>query len=181
MLPGVPYRLCQLHYPRGPLSPSTEADRHAKAGLKKKVRGGAGGSRQGRGAESIPRRTRCGRCGVPPPPTGDRRLEASGLKPRRPAGAPPRGPGPRDGQGGGPPERPRPEGILWDGQGSAGERSRFLVPGGFGWVRWAAYILQSGSILGGAAVRAQLRGCSGRCVGTVHPSVKGAALVGQSS
>jgi len=38
-LPGVPYQLCQFHYLREAAKPIYEADRHAKVGLKKKVRG----------------------------------------------------------------------------------------------------------------------------------------------
>ena len=38
-LPGVPYQLCQFHYLREAARPIYEADRHAKVGLKKKVRG----------------------------------------------------------------------------------------------------------------------------------------------
>lgn len=38
-VPGVPYQLCQFHYPREAAGPIYEADRHAKVGLKKKVRG----------------------------------------------------------------------------------------------------------------------------------------------
>ena len=38
-LPGVPHRLCQFHYLREAARPVFEADRHAKALLKKEVRG----------------------------------------------------------------------------------------------------------------------------------------------
>jgi hypothetical protein len=38
-LPGVPHQLCQFHYLREAARPITEADRHAKKELKKKVRG----------------------------------------------------------------------------------------------------------------------------------------------
>jgi hypothetical protein len=38
-LPGVPYQLCQFHFLREAAKPIYEADRHAKVGLKKKVRG----------------------------------------------------------------------------------------------------------------------------------------------
>lgn len=39
VFPGVPYQLCQFHYLREAARPIYEADRHAKVGLKKKVRG----------------------------------------------------------------------------------------------------------------------------------------------
>jgi hypothetical protein len=38
-LPGVPHQLCQFHYLREAARPISEADRHAKVLLKKKVRG----------------------------------------------------------------------------------------------------------------------------------------------
>ena len=38
VFPGVPYQLCQFHYPREAARPIYEADRHAKKELKKKVR-----------------------------------------------------------------------------------------------------------------------------------------------
>ena len=38
-LPGVPHQLCQFHYLREAAKPIYEADRHAKVGVKKKVRG----------------------------------------------------------------------------------------------------------------------------------------------
>jgi hypothetical protein len=38
-LPGVPHQLCQFHYLREAARPIYEADRHAKKGLKKEVRG----------------------------------------------------------------------------------------------------------------------------------------------
>jgi hypothetical protein len=38
-LPGVPHQLCQFHYLREAARPLYEADRHAKKGLKKHVRG----------------------------------------------------------------------------------------------------------------------------------------------
>jgi hypothetical protein len=38
-LPGVPHQLCQFHYLREAARPISEADRHAKKELKKKVRG----------------------------------------------------------------------------------------------------------------------------------------------
>jgi hypothetical protein len=38
-LPGVPHQLCQFHYLREAAKPPVEADRHAKKGLKKQVRG----------------------------------------------------------------------------------------------------------------------------------------------
>src|SRR5262249_51154786 len=39
VFPGTPYQLCQFHFPREAARPIYEADRHAKKGLKKKVRG----------------------------------------------------------------------------------------------------------------------------------------------
>jgi hypothetical protein len=39
LLPGVPHQLCQFHYLREAAKPIFEADRHAKADLKKLVRG----------------------------------------------------------------------------------------------------------------------------------------------
>jgi hypothetical protein len=39
LLPGVPHQLCQFHYLREAAKPIFEADRHAKAELKKLVRG----------------------------------------------------------------------------------------------------------------------------------------------
>src|SRR5437899_8158192 len=39
LLPGVPHQLCQVHYLREAAKPIFEADRHAKAALKKLVRG----------------------------------------------------------------------------------------------------------------------------------------------
>jgi len=39
MLPGIPHQLCHFHYPREAAQPITEADRHAKKELKKRVRG----------------------------------------------------------------------------------------------------------------------------------------------
>jgi hypothetical protein len=38
-LPGVPHQLCQFHYLREAAKPISEADRHAKKELKKRVRG----------------------------------------------------------------------------------------------------------------------------------------------
>ena len=38
-LPGVPHQLCQFHFLREAAKPIYKADRHAKVGLKKKVRG----------------------------------------------------------------------------------------------------------------------------------------------
>jgi hypothetical protein len=38
-LPGVPHQLCHFHYLREAAQPVSEADRHAKKGLKKQVRG----------------------------------------------------------------------------------------------------------------------------------------------
>jgi hypothetical protein len=38
-LPGVPHQLCQFHYLREAAKPISEADRHAKTILKKRVRG----------------------------------------------------------------------------------------------------------------------------------------------
>ena len=38
-LPGVPHQQCHFHYPREAAKPIYEADRHAKKGLKKRVRG----------------------------------------------------------------------------------------------------------------------------------------------
>ena len=38
-LPGVPHQLCHFHYPREAAKPISEADRHAKKGLKRRVRG----------------------------------------------------------------------------------------------------------------------------------------------
>src|SRR5205085_5858479 len=38
-LPGVPHQLCHFHYLREAAEPISEADRHAKKGLKKRVRG----------------------------------------------------------------------------------------------------------------------------------------------
>jgi hypothetical protein len=38
-LPGVPHQLCQFHYLREAAQPVFEADRHAKKGLKKQIRG----------------------------------------------------------------------------------------------------------------------------------------------
>ncbi len=38
-LPGVPHQLCHFHYLREAAKPISEADRHAKKGLKKRVRG----------------------------------------------------------------------------------------------------------------------------------------------
>jgi hypothetical protein len=38
-LPGVPHQLCHFHYLREAARPISEADRHAKKGLKKRVRG----------------------------------------------------------------------------------------------------------------------------------------------
>jgi hypothetical protein len=38
-LPGVPHQLCHFHYLREAAQPISEADRHAKKGLKKRVRG----------------------------------------------------------------------------------------------------------------------------------------------
>jgi hypothetical protein len=38
-LPGVPHQLCQFHYVREAARPISDADRHAKKELKKKVRG----------------------------------------------------------------------------------------------------------------------------------------------
>src|SRR5207302_6554393 len=38
-LPGVPHQLCHFHYLREAAKPITEADRHAKKELKKRVRG----------------------------------------------------------------------------------------------------------------------------------------------
>ena len=38
-LPGVPHQLCQFHYLREATRPLSEADRHAKTELKKRVRG----------------------------------------------------------------------------------------------------------------------------------------------
>jgi MULE transposase-like protein len=39
VFPGVPHQLCQFHFLREAAKPIYEADRHAKVGLKKKVRG----------------------------------------------------------------------------------------------------------------------------------------------
>jgi hypothetical protein len=39
VFPGVPYQLCQFHYLREAAKPIYEADRHAKVGLKRRVRG----------------------------------------------------------------------------------------------------------------------------------------------
>src|SRR3954453_20250312 len=39
VLPGVPYQLCHFHYLREAAKPVSEADRHAKKELKKRVRG----------------------------------------------------------------------------------------------------------------------------------------------
>jgi hypothetical protein len=39
VFPGVPHQLCQFHFLREAARPIYEADRHAKVGLKKKVRG----------------------------------------------------------------------------------------------------------------------------------------------
>ena len=47
---GVPHQLCQFHYLREAAKPIYEADRHAKVGLKKKVRG----VRQGRAPRGGP-------------------------------------------------------------------------------------------------------------------------------
>jgi transposase-like protein len=39
VLPGVPHQLCHFHYLRDAAKPISEADRHAKKELKKRVRG----------------------------------------------------------------------------------------------------------------------------------------------
>jgi hypothetical protein len=48
-LPGVPYQLCQFHYLREAAKPISEADRHAKKELKKKVRAIRGIERRAEG------------------------------------------------------------------------------------------------------------------------------------
>lgn len=83
VVPGVPYQLCQFHYPREAARPICEADRHAKKELKKKARGVRAierrvETRAGPEAEAV----RGSRSAVRSALTDDGRppLEASGLK-----------------------------------------------------------------------------------------------------
>ena len=83
-LPGVPYQLCQFHYLREAAKPIYEADRHAKVGLKKKVRGVRQVERRVEGRTDPEADVVRGYCSaVRSAITDDGRppLEASGLKP----------------------------------------------------------------------------------------------------
>lgn len=82
-LPGVPHQLCQFHYLREAAKPIYEADRHAKVGLKKKVRGVRKIERLVEGREGVEAEVVRGYCSaVRGAITDDGRppLEASGLK-----------------------------------------------------------------------------------------------------
>ena len=82
-LPGVPHQLCQFHYLREAATPIYEADRHAKAQLKKKVRGVRPIERSVEGREDAEAEVVRGYCAaVRSALTDDGRppLEASGLK-----------------------------------------------------------------------------------------------------
>jgi hypothetical protein len=83
-LDGVPHQLCHFHYLREAAKPVSEADRHAKVQLKKKVRGIRPIERRVEGREDAEARDIRGYCAaVRSALTDDGRphLEASGLKP----------------------------------------------------------------------------------------------------
>lgn len=83
VFPGVPYQLCQFHYLREAARPIYEADRHAKVGLEKKVRGARKVERLVEGREGVQAEVVRGYCSaVRSEITDDGRppLEASGLK-----------------------------------------------------------------------------------------------------
>ena len=83
VFPGVPYQLCQFHYLREAARPISEADRHAKKELKKKVRGVRKIERQMEGRNDPEAEVVRGYCSaVRSALTDDGRppLEASGLK-----------------------------------------------------------------------------------------------------
>ena len=83
LLPGVPHQLCQFHYLREAAKPIFEADRHAKAALKKLVRGVRPIERALEGQEDSETRAMHGYClAVRSALTDDGRppLCASGLK-----------------------------------------------------------------------------------------------------
>ena len=82
-LPGVPHQLCQFHYLREAAKPIYEADRHAKVGLKKKVRGVRKVERLVEGREGVEAEVVRGYCSaVRSAITDDGRppLEPSGLR-----------------------------------------------------------------------------------------------------
>jgi hypothetical protein len=82
-LPGVPHQLCQFHFLREAARPIYEADRHAKVGLKKKVRGVRAIERRVEGRSDAEAEVVRGYCSaVRSAITDDGRppLEASGLK-----------------------------------------------------------------------------------------------------
>jgi hypothetical protein len=82
-LPGVPHQLCQFHFLREAARPIYEADRHAKVGLKKKVRGVRAIERRVEGRSDTEAEVVRGYCSaVRSAITDDGRppLEASGLK-----------------------------------------------------------------------------------------------------
>ncbi len=83
VFPGVPYQLCQFHYPREAARPIYEADRHAKKELKKRVRVVREVERSAEGREGAEAEAVRGYCSaVRSALTDDGRppLEASGLK-----------------------------------------------------------------------------------------------------